>query len=283
VLTGVHVLPGASYANVDAASDGVVKTALYATIGEQWKANHPDGVWIHRGMLVGPDMRDYPTIYEWYNPQIYARASEQSWTRGADYNEFMNESGAPDWDTFVSFTIGVLEWGGDRGYCLLWGSFAAGNPDYPAWADLVRIIEWADEHPCGTDANGNPRYHNLALHQPLYMPPDIARGAWVLEQHIVDRHRLVDELVRGYTGRGLADHPSGGVWFTEYGLHDGYSGSWSDSFSCEEIARSFAYSAERLNETAPFVRGFGYWTFGDAQSIWTDDQACSGEIERAVG
>ena len=228
-------------------------------------------------MLVCGELRDGPNIYEWWNPRAYAECSAQSWNPNADYNEFMNEVGF-SWNVFADFTIGVLEWGTDHGYCLLWGSFAAGNPDYPAWYDLVRVIEYADTHPCGINADGTPRYHGMALHQPLYMPPDIARGEWVLNDHIVARHLRVDAIVRALTGRGLADHPGGQVWFTEYGLHDGYSGSWSDEFSCDEIARSYWYSAKVLTDTAPFVRGYHYWTFGDANSIWTDDQRCAATI-----
>lgn len=268
-ITGLHILPGASRT----VSIGTIKTAYDPSIGLAWKRANPNGVWVHRSMLVGDMMRDCPEPYEWYNPHIYFERSSKTWNLNADYNEFMNECNT-DPKVMADFTIEILRLANEMGTCLLWGSFAAGNPDYTAWKELARVIEWADKNPCRPG-----KYHHIALHQPMYMPPEIERGEWVLNPHIVERHKQINLLVKAYTGKWLSEHPSGRIFFTEYGLHDGYSGSWDDKFSCSEIAQSWRYSAIRLQE-APYVVGFHYWTFGNGGSIWTDDQHCSEEIEK---
>lgn len=276
LIAGIHTLFDTQSPNVTRLHGviGTLKTTTNAqALGRAYKSAVPWGTWVHRELS-----HDCPAIYEWLDPALFIRRLEPEWGNGADFYEFINECGAPDWRIFADFTIQVLAAASDRGVCLLWGSFPAGNPDYPAWGELARVIEWADVNPCGVDQYGRPRYHGIALHGPLYMPPDIARGAWVLEPHIVDRLRYVDQAVKAATGAGLADHRSGRVYITEIGLDDGYSGSWSDQFTCDEIARSFWYSVAVYNARYPFVRGLHFWTFGNGRSIWTDRQNCSEAI-----
>ncbi len=280
-VAGLHLL-NVGYDRVQQVGPvGTVKTAYWSSAGAQWKADHPDGTWVHRSMLIGSEMRDCPTDQEWYTPELYAARWAEHWLPAADYQEFMNECGPPggnDWAQFVKFTIRVMDYAAQRGVCTLWGSFGPGNPDYPAWEHLVEIIEHADENPCGTHPDGTLKYHNIAWHQTMLMPPEIARGAWVLNPHVSRRHQYIDALVEMYTGAGLADHPSGRVWLTEYGLSDGYSGSWDDTFNCEEVARSFWYSAETLPEEAPYIEGFHEWTWGDGGGAWTDNSVCAEQI-----
>ena len=251
---------------------GTIKTITGAEkLGAAFKAQESDGVWVHRG--IGHDI---PTLGEWDDPYAFIRRIEGEWSAGADYYEFINETIPPSWPLFRDFTIRVLDYAGERGVCLLWGSFAAGQPEDVAWFYLTDVIEWADQHPCRRNADGSYDYHGIAFHLPLLVPEDIPRqtGTWMDDPYIAGRLTMVDAMVNAYSGAGLAGHASGFVYVTEAGLDDGYSGAWDDEYSCQVKARSFWHTVRQRAVDWPFVRGWHFWTWGDGRSIWTDSSVC---------
>jgi len=284
---GLHLLFDTAPSNVATVQPviGTIKTTSGAEpLGRAFKQANPGVVWVHRNLFVCGEMRDGPKVYEWFDPSLYVRCIEDTWNTGADYYEFVNEVGFA-WDVFADFSIYVMSVAGDRGVCLLWGSFAAGNPDYAAWAELARVLDWVDTHPCGTDRFGRPLYHGLALHMPLMIAPGIplnGRGAWAVEPHVAQRYRYIDAELVKLTGVHLWEH-RGGLWVTEAGLDDGYSGSWADDWSCDELARSFWYTIRQLQASGFGFQGVYLWTFGDGDSIWTDRQTCAGDLLRTAG
>lgn len=276
ILRGPHLILGASIDALSSAIGGI--TAIKTTdtteyIARVIRALKTSVVWTHRTLTTDNGMMDCPTLAQWYAPASWYASIRSRLPLDADYVEMINECGAPggNWAQFADFTIAVLSMAGQDGHCMLWGSFATGNPDFEAWDELIRVIEWTNDHPCGPG-----KYHGLALHQTMYMPPDIARGPWVNDAYTSGRHVLVNAYLLRNHGVGLQDM-RGPIWFTEYGLHDGYAGDWSLTFSCVDMARSLAYSIDRLEEMSPWVDGVHVWNWGNVPR-WIDLSPCTAQI-----
>jgi len=55
---------------------------------------------------------------------------------------------------------------------------------------------------------------------------------------------------------------------------DGYSGSWDDHWTCEQMAAGLEYTRQ-VYEARPWMRGFFIWTLGSASGTrGTDVTAC---------
>ena len=77
--------------------------------------------------------------------------------------------------------------------------------------------------------------------------------------------------VLGQAGFDCREWP--GAWFhTEIGLHDGYSGTWRNEWTCEQVADAYQ-TTQRFLDQQDIVSGFHWWNIGEI-SIWASVADC---------
>jgi len=278
-LVGLHVLVGSRWdpiADTASAWDAIKTLTDSAPLAQQFKSMKAEAVTVYRPLIICTGMSDGPILPYWSDPQGYYNCIRPYWPEGFDYYEVVNEVSAPgDIAQFTDMMIYLAERAGREGKCILAYSFAPGNPELADWGDILRFMRWSNAHPCGTWMDGTPRYHGIALHQPGYMPPEVPLRAdsWVNNSWVAGRDVLIDNLLRQAHGFSLADF-QGGIWLTEWGYVDGYSGSWEDRWTCEQMAAGLEYTRQ-VYEARPWMRGFFIWTLVSASGTrWTDVTAC---------
>jgi len=291
---GLHILLGAEWEPLEAfgiaEKMGTAKAlSMTGWFGPRLLEANPDIVLVYRSLYVDDLMRDCPYIHEWFNADLYYEQISRHWPPGWDYYEIMNECpppGADDFEWMVEFHIDLAERAAADGRCILAFSFPPGNPLLEYWDVLAAYIEWAAEHPCGVWPDGTPKYHGLALHQTGYMagpywPQD--PDSWINNPWIAGRDIKVNAQL-AQDGHMTLDTFPGPVFLTEWGYTDGYSGNWSQTFSCEEIAAGVKESLRQYKSDHPWITGAHLWTYGDGGGgQWSSVEACVETIGLALG
>lgn len=231
------------------------------------KRNDPSLIIIARTLLTDYGSVDGPPSWGWSDPSWWWSMIKNHLPQGFDYVEVINEWGPPPqgWEYFAtwSIAIGKLVNRDLPGTKLLAFSFGPGNPDYPIWPKLVDYLKWAA-------ATGNGVAVHVAPFMSLPVPPE---GTWVNSEHIANRMAYVCAVLKASAN---FDCYSVVFYATELGLSDGYSGSWSYQWSCEQVADSYKTTAKMLAAFSP-IRGFTWWNIGKL-GIWHDDSPCLGEM-----
>ncbi len=285
-LVGLHVLVGSRWdtiADTASAWDAIKTLTDSAHLAQQFKSIKTETVTVYRPLIICTGMSDGPILPHWSDPQAYYNCIRPSWPEGFDYYEVVNEVGAPGGIAqFTDMMIGLAERAGQEGKCILTYSFPPGNPDLADWGDILRFMRWSNDHPCGTWPDGTPRYHGIALHQPGYMPPGVPLRAdsWVNNSWVAGRDVLIDNLLRQAHSFSLADF-KGGIWLTEWGYVDGYSGSWEDRWTCEQMAAGLDYTMQ-VYKDRPWMQGFFIWTTVGSGTRWTDVTSCLQAFRRGL-
>ena len=209
-------------------------------------------------------MRDCPSGPEWQDPDRWWNGIRSYLPADADYIEVVNECGI-DGATFSQFSIRLAELANDDGWAILAFSFPPGNPELSEWSGLVHYLRWAGSHPLS-----DGRYNGVALHQSAYTNLAVRQGSWLNSPWIAGRHRLVWNFLR--TLVPPYDHTQSPIpWvITEVGVTDGYSGSWTETFSCEQKAAAYRETRRQYQQDGLWL---AWWNIGSIGK-WTDDSPC---------
>ncbi len=274
-VSGFHILPGdGSWQVVPYAQQIDVIKCVNDTWGicDQVKSRNPNVITIARTLYTSYGLLDCPQDWNWENPNVWWDAIKNALPEGYDYYEVLNECGPPP--------QGYAYWAGwsiemaklvqrDKGGALLAFSFAAGNPSYSAWPELLSYLVWANNNPLP-----DGRRHGIALHAAAYAPWSRADSPWVNNPHLTaDRYFvLVRDIILANTGQDILKLRIP-VIYTELGLSDGYSGNWNAQYSCEEKASAYKETARKLLPKAKFT----WWNIGKVWQ-WTDDSPCLAQM-----
>lgn len=234
------------------------------TICIEAKRRDPTLIIIARTLVTDYGMVDGPPDWGWSDPSWWWGVIKNHLPDGFDYYEVVNEVAPPPqgWEYFAhwSVEIGKLV-NRDKGGKLLAFSFGPGNPDYPIWPKLIEYLKWAAE-------TGN----GVAVHMAAFMMLPVPKeGTWVNSEHIANRMVYVCDMLR--TSAGF-DCNTVLFFATELGLSGGYSGTWDNIWTCQQIADAYKTTSRWLAAYSP-IRGFAWWNIGEV-SRWHSDHACLG-------
>lgn len=278
ILVGSNTAPISSTLNTWGAAKALTESGQSV---EGLKRAKPALVSVWRSLFTCMGMTDGPTFQQWDTPQAYYDCMKPYWPAGYDYYEPVNEVGAPrGTGQFTDLMIAIATLAARDGKCILAYSYPAGNPELAEWGEVLRFMRWSNEHPCGNWPSGVAKYHGIALHQSGYMPGIVSPTSWINNSWIAGRDVMIDNQLRQAHGFSLADF-KGGIWFTEWGYTDGYSGNWSDTFTCEQLAAGVRESALRYRDR-PWVFAVLIWTTVGQGTRWTDSSQCVDEIAAAL-
>lgn len=232
------------------------------------KRQNPELIIVARTLHTDYGALDCPQDWNYGSPATWWAAIKNYLPDGFDAYEIQNECGPPpqgyaywaQWNIAIARLVQR-----DKGGILLAFAFAAGNPDYPHWLDLIEYFRWVAQNPLP-----DGRYHGLALHAAANASWNRSDSPWINNPHLTaDRYFLfVRDVMLANTGFDLSRWP-GTVAFTEIGLHDGYSGNWGAVYSCAEIADAYKTTAAKLQSRAVMQ----WWNIGQV-SRWTSSHEC---------
>lgn len=228
----------------------------------------PQTIIVYRSLLTPLGARDCPNTSNdpTAEAQLWIAGLQSSWMQvQADYYELMNECNPPvEW--LIPFTREAMSIAAGRGQCLLVFSFATGNPEPGAFAQLMPVFEYALEHPCQPG-----RYHGIALHSYGYYP-----GTLVSESGLAFgfRHRMLMLPILQQKPEAIQIP----LYITEAGAGDGRA-----RFRCEDVTRDVIQYTAQLGYD-PYVRGFHLWTLGPdgSDQPWADVTSCLSMIGDAL-
>jgi hypothetical protein len=279
LMDGIHVLAGGNSANTVFYADKFKSMKCLSGSGDLCltaKANNPQLFIIYRSLLTCRGMIDGPQADQWNGETWYA-CVRPNWLAGYDYYEYVNEIGTPfnDFSLLARFSIEFATAAARDGFCTLAFSFSPGVPELNYWDNLYAYLAWANTHPCGTWPDGTPKYHGIALHQSSYLPSSytLRNGSWINNIWISGRDRMIEERLNSYSNFSLKDF-KGPIIISEVGLHDGYSGSPTDVWSCQDAKSSYQTTITQYKDYHPWIDGFSWWNFGTGGSKWTDLSPC---------
>jgi hypothetical protein len=236
---------------------------------------NPEITVICRSLHNQNGMMDGPLPWEWYSPSVYYAKLTPYLPSGCDYYEFINEWDSVAWKARADFEIAMLDLFARDGRCALFGSFGPGNPSYEAWNELVRVLRWIDDHPCGVG-----RYHGLAWHMTGHMPDTVATlpDSYIRNIHITERDQFVDAVLRANAGYSLRDF-RGPIYVTEFGWED-YTIP-NQGFTCAQARAGWSLSKKYFEEKSPWITGvlvWNFWNMGSPNSVedgrWVDLSPC---------
>jgi hypothetical protein len=276
-LLGYHLLVGAIQTVLNSLDRvGVVKglTGSYdlALLARQI---NPEITVICRSLHNQNGMMDGPLSWEWYSPSVYYAKLIGYLPTNCDYYEYINEWDSINWKARADFEIAMLDLFARDGHCALFGSFGPGNPNYEAWGELVRVLRWIDDHPCGVG-----RYHGLAWHMTGHMPDSVATlpESYIRNIHITERDQFVDAVLRANAGYSLRDF-RGPIYVTEFGWED-YTIP-NQGFTCAQVRAGWALSKAYFEQKSPWITGvllWNFWNMGSPNSVedgrWVDLTPC---------
>ncbi len=176
---------------------------------------------------------------------------------------------------YSDFLINLAREATARGYCILGGGFAPGQPELRHWVQLVPYLKWANDNPCGAWPDGSPKYHGISWHAAGYYPDSVPQWPWVNWVWVAGRFILANQEMRAQAGFGLQDF-YGPKLVTEMGYTDGYADGFTGKNqhpSCEQIRSGLIETNRVYREYAALVDGYHYWNLGKV-GPWTDDSAC---------
>jgi len=236
----------------------------------------PGTVYVYRDVRI-----ENPTDAELaYGARSYAQRVLAVCDIGADYCEIMNERPMTheQYSWLSDFLIGVGEEFNRAGRCMLAPAFAPGHPDLNQheWTSLVKWLQWANEHPCGTWPDGSLKFHGLSWHAAAYAPDwvDISRWPWVNWVFVAGNAILGNQQMIEDTGFGIQDFLGPKV-VSELGFSDGYAGAPDQDASCD-IKRVLIQETARIYALHPDIfDAFNWWNIGVyASGGWVDDSHC---------
>lgn len=236
----------------------------------------PGTVYVYRDVRI-----ENPTDAELaYGAQSYAQRVLAVCDVRADYCEIMNERPMTheQYSWLSDFLVGVGEEFNRAGRCMLAPAFAPGHPDLNQreWTPLVKWLQWANEHPCGTWPDGSLKFHGLSWHAAAYAPDwvDISRWPWVNWIFVAGNAILGNQQMIEDTGFGIQDF-LGPKIVSELGFSDGYAGTPDQDASCD-IKRALIQETARIYALhSDIFDAFNWWNIGVyAGGGWVDDSHC---------
>ncbi len=245
--------------------------ALKCLNGSEFVCEASQATTIYRSLHTDYGMIDCPQPWMYESAAIWQDAVQLR--PGYDYYEIQNECPPPPggYVQWARWSIEMAKYVQQQtGGALLAFSFAAGNPDYRYWPELIEYFKWVADNPLP-----NGTYHGIAIHAAPNAGWSRADSPWVNNDHLTVERLLVyvRSVVLRETGYDLQDWP-GTVAFTEWGLTGGYSGNWTARYSCEEKADAYKSSiavARKLRWAGTTL--MLWWNIG-AISIWQSDHEC---------
>jgi len=236
----------------------------------------PGTVYVYRDVRI-----ENPTDAELaYGARSYAQRVLAVCDARADYCEIMNERPMTheQYSWLSDFLVGVGEEFNRAGRCMLAPAFAPGHPDLNQreWTPLVKWLQWANEHPCGTWPDGSLKFHGLSWHAAAYAPDwvDISRWPWVNWIFVAGNAILGNQQMIEDTGFGIQDF-LGPKIVSELGFSDGYAGTPDQDASCD-IKRALIQETARIYALhSDIFDAFNWWNIGVyAGGGWVDDSHC---------
>ena len=218
------------------------------------KERNPNIVTVFRPLTK--NCPDHETAKEWWDYVKPALAPN------FDYYEVVNECLSSNYEVYAQWMIDVAQYALNDGKIILGFSFGPGNPELEDWRALYAYIQWADNHSL------NGVHPGIALHESAFVPWPSSN--WLSSPYFAGRHRLVQQYLKDYLHYDLIQF-KGAVIVSESGLTDGYSGSWTDTFTCEQ--KALAYKETVYQYQRDGWVSLVWWNLGKV-SIWTDDSEC---------
>jgi hypothetical protein len=175
------------------------------------------------------------------------------------------------WQRWSSFNIGLAKiLTNEKNMQLLAFSFGPGWPAQNELSYTLPYLEWVSANPLP-----DGRYHGVASHAAMFAPWNRADMPWVNEPWIAGRVYKARDYLYDNHGFELATWP--GVWLiSEGGLSDGYSGSWTAPYTCDEAASAFKDTLRVYAENG-YPHALTWWNFGQI-GMWTSDHDCADEM-----
>jgi hypothetical protein len=235
-------------------------------IGLRAQERNPRLVSVCRIFADRPEQADYD------NPERYYAKIAPRLPTWCQYVEIENEHTGPQqgFEYWAQWSIRMAQlFNARRNQAVLAFGFGPGNPSMPDMVKLVDYMRWSDNHPLS-----DGRYNGIAMHAAAFAtfePPAIAtwiNNAWYTTERWTELGRAVLLANTGYdmAGRRFA------LAATEVGLSDGYSGTWSYIWTCDQITDAYRETKRRAK-----VDLFHWWNFGEIGQ-WHSDHRCAAQI-----